>query len=199
MVLRLARTASKPATPNDDDLALLAAVATGDMSAFETLHGRYHRRVFGFALRLTGRFEVAEEVVGDTMMVVWRRAADFEGRSKVSTWILGIAYRTALKARKRAAVENLHDEIDDDLPAERTGPEELDALFERRQVMAALRQLPTEQRAIVELTYYYGYKLIEIAQITDCPVGTVKTRMFHARAKLRGLLGGRAMAEGGAG
>ena len=92
------------------------------MAAFERLHRRFHRRVFGFALRLTERFELAEEVVNDTMMTVWRKAMDFEGRSKVSTWILGIAYRTAIKARRRSAPERLHDELDDQLQADRTGP-----------------------------------------------------------------------------
>ncbi|GMG84665.1 sigma-70 family RNA polymerase sigma factor [Paralimibaculum aggregatum] len=176
--------------PEDTDTALLAATARGDRTAFERLFRRYHGPVFGFALRLTGRPDLADEVVGDTMMTVWRKAEGFEGRAKPSTWIFGIAYRVAAKARGRRAKDSLHDELDDQFPAARSGTEAMEAVFDAKAVRAALATLPVEQRATVELTYFYGYRLTEIAEITDCPVGTVKTRMFHARAKLRALLGG---------
>ncbi len=172
----------------DTDGALLAAVGAGDMAAFERLHRRFHRRVAGFALRMTRRHDLAEEIAEDTLLAVWRGASGFRGQSRASTWIFGIAYRMALRALRKTAKDRLHDEIDDSLPAERTGTDEVEMLFARRQVLAAVAQLPLEQRATVELTYYYGYKLTEIAEITGCPVGTVKTRMFHARAKLRALL-----------
>ncbi|MEM6943501.1 MAG: sigma-70 family RNA polymerase sigma factor [Pseudomonadota bacterium] len=179
------------------DLALLRATAAGDLQAFERLHRRYHPKVFGFALRLTERFEAAEEVVEDTMMVVWRKASEFRGAARPSTWIFGIAYRIALKARKRLAVDRLHDEIDPDMPSAQGGMETVEMVFERSRVVAALQRLPLQQRATVELTYYHGYRLSEIAEITDCPLGTVKTRMFHARAKLRELLGERDDVVGG--
>ncbi len=196
MALKLARRVLARAKPAEADAALIAAVATGDIAAFERLHKRYHRRVFGFALRLTGRFDLAEEVVNDTMMTVWRKASGFEGRSKVSTWILGVAYRTAIKARRKSEPERLHDELDEQMQTDRTGLDEIEIIFDRERIAAALQRLPIEQRAIVELTYHYGYKLAEIAQITECPVGTVKSRMFHARAKLRALLSERPLWTG---
>ncbi|MEO0821832.1 MAG: sigma-70 family RNA polymerase sigma factor [Pseudomonadota bacterium] len=190
MPLQIVGASHMQSSSEETDLALLVATAQGDMSAFERLHRRFHPRLFGFALRLTDRHDLAEEVVNDTMMTVWRKAAAFQARSRASTWIFGIAYRIALKARHRRRGDRLHDEIDDEMPAERTGTQEVEALFDRKQVAAALRLLPTKQRATVELTYFYGYALAEIAEITDCPVGTVKTRMFHARARLREILSG---------
>lgn len=189
MPLRLLRGLSKPQSPDETDAALLAATATGDVRAFERLYERFHKRLFGFAQRLTDRSDLADEVVTDTMMTVWRKAGAFEGRARPSTWIFGIAYRIARKAVSRMAPEHQTDPIDETLPAPRSGGEEIDAMILRRQVAAALRRLPAEQRATVELTYYHGYRLTEIAAITGCPVGTVKTRMFQAREKLRALLG----------
>ncbi|MEM1346108.1 MAG: sigma-70 family RNA polymerase sigma factor [Pseudomonadota bacterium] len=179
-------------TADATDKALLAATAKGDLAAFERLHQRYYGRINAFALRLTRRPELAEEVAGDTLMAVWKSAESFRGEAKPSTWILGIAYRMALRACRKAKRDALHDEIDDDLPAERTGSEEVETLFQRKAIAAAMERLSPEQRATVELTYFYGYRLTEIAEITGCPVGTVKTRMFHARARLRELLKGEA-------
>ncbi|MGF1447633.1 MAG: RNA polymerase sigma factor [Pikeienuella sp.] len=180
---------SGPGPGSDEaDGALLAATATGDMAAFERLHRRFYRRLYGFALRITERPEVAEEVVADTLMAVWQGASKFRGASKASTWIFGIAYRIALKARRKGRHDWRHDEIDETVPAAQSGTEEVETLFTKNRVAAALRRLPEEQRATVELTYLYGYKISEISEITGCPEGTVKTRMFHARAKLRVLL-----------
>ncbi len=186
-------------TDTDTDASLLAATARGDVAAFERLHRRFHARLFGFAVRITGRAEAAEEAVADTLMVVWRKAGDFRGDSRPSTWIFGIAYRIAMKARRRLAPEALHEEVDERIADATTGPETIEALFERKRIAAALRRLPPEQRAAVELTYFHGYKLTEVAAIQDCPVGTVKTRMFQARAKLRAILTAEAGATGGLG
>lgn len=173
----------------DEDRKLLAAVGGGDVRAFERLHQKFYGRLFGFTLRLLGRRDLADEVVNDTMMVVWRRAGAFEGRSAASTWIFAIAYRTALKARSRTAREALHDELEDNIAAEKDGDAVIDALFDAQSVARALSALSTEQRAIVELTYRFGYRLGEIAEVVGCPVGTVKSRMFAARTRMRGLLG----------
>ncbi|MEM6679592.1 MAG: sigma-70 family RNA polymerase sigma factor [Pseudomonadota bacterium] len=184
------RTMMTAADTDTSDAALLEATGAGDLAAFERLHRRFHRRLFGFAQRLTDRPELAEEVVSDTMLAVWRGASGFRGDSRPSTWIFGIAYRVAMRALSKTAHEKLHDEIDDEIEADRSGTDEVETLMQRRHIVAALRSLPPHQRATVELTYFYGYRLTEIAEITGCPVGTVKTRMFHARARLKGLLAG---------
>lgn len=171
------------------DRDLLAATATGDRTAFETLYRTHYPRLLGFATRVSGRPDLGEEAVNDTMMTVWRRAGSFEGRSSVSTWMFGIAYRIAARARGRMATRGARTaELDDEMPAEVTGTQQVEAAFERKAVLAALATLPDEQRVTAELAYYHGYTMAEIAEITDTPEGTVKTRLFHARAKLRKAL-----------
>lgn len=165
--------------------ALLARVASGEMDAFERFYREYHRRVVSFAFRTTRRLDLAEEVASDTLMTVWRKADSFAGRSKVSTWVFGIAYRKALKALSKAARTPIP--VD---PHEMAEPEpeesaDLAAVDTDRHLAAAVAKLPPEQRAVVALTYAYGYKYEEIARIVGCPVGTVKTRMRAARLKLR--------------
>src|SRR6201993_1512346 len=165
---------------------LIAKIAAGDRKAFEELYYLYHRRLARFLTRLTRRYDLAEEVVNDTFWVVWRKAGTFRGDSQPSTWILGIAYRkarNAFRATARLAEKNLQVEqlpLTDETPAD---TEEL-----RDWLGRALAELPVEQRLAVELCYELGHSCEEIATIMDCPVNTVKTRLFHARGKLQRLL-----------
>lgn len=171
------------------DHDLLAQVATGDVEAFELLFQRYRPRVSRFATRLTTRRDIVEEVVNDTLMVVWQKAGSFRGEARLSSWILGIAYRITLKKLRqssRRAEEKLPD-------AEKLADfEEPETLLSRRQsreqVRRALERLTPEHRAVVELTFFDGLSYREIAQIVGCPQNTVKTRMFHARKRLKRLL-----------
>jgi RNA polymerase sigma-70 factor (ECF subfamily) len=165
---------------------LIERIAEGDRRALEELYHLYHRRMARFLTRLTRRYEVAEEVINDTFWVVWRKAKDFRGDSQVSTWILGIAYRkarTAFRASSRLAERELEiatEALTHESPA---NTEEL-----RDWLGQALEHLPLEQRMAVELCYELGYSCEEIGTIMDCPANTVKTRLFHARAKLQRLL-----------
>jgi RNA polymerase sigma-70 factor (ECF subfamily) len=172
-----------------DERSLLDRVAGGDRTAFETLYTLYYPRLFRFLLRYTGSLGHVEELINDVMLVVWRRASDFRGRSKVSTWVLGIAYRKGLKSLDRDRRRPRHDDIDEIELASVESPEhDLSRRQLRDRVLAALGRLPAEQRAVLELTYYHGCSYPEIAEILGCPHNTVKTRMFHARRKLRDLL-----------
>jgi RNA polymerase sigma-70 factor (ECF subfamily) len=172
------------------DLALLARVANGDREALRDLYGTYYHPLLRFIHRITGRLDLAQEGVNDVMLVVWRSSASFGRRSTVSTWIMGIAYRKALKllaASRRWTGRLADDPIEDlversPLVAEHSDDDLRDLLD------GALRHLSAEHRAVVELTYFYGCSYEEIAVIAACPVNTVKTRMFHARAKLKTLL-----------
>jgi RNA polymerase sigma factor (sigma-70 family) len=175
-------------TADDDDRALLARVNAGDRHAFRLLYAKYYHPLLRFIYRITGQLELAQEAVNDVMLVVWETGRTFAGRSKLSTWIMGIAYRKALKALERSRRWSMRlapeEAIDGNEP--RTGATELTERDELQDLLErALRELPPKQRAVVELTYYYGYSYEEIAAIADCPVNTVKTRMFHARAKLK--------------
>ena len=165
---------------------LMARVGDGDRKAFEELYNLYHRRMARFLTRLTRRYDLAEEIINDTFWVVWRKARGFRGDSQPSTWILGIAYRkarNAFRAAARIAAQNLDEQLAPPTSEEPASTEEL-----RDWLSQALVQLPPEQRLAVHLCYELGHSCEEIATIMGCPVNTVKTRLFHARAKLQKLL-----------
>ena len=171
--------------PADDEL--LDRVAQGDIGAFEALFRRYRprlRRYLGFR---TGHPELVDEMVNDTMLVVWRRARSFDLKSRASTWIIGIALRVGLKAsRARPPSEP----FDMETPADTAGIPERQVAQKELQagLRDALRLLSPEHRAVIELAYFHGLSCREIAQAFDCPQDTVKTRMFYARRRLKVLL-----------
>ncbi len=169
---------------DDDDRALLDAIVRHERKAIDELYLNYHRRLARFLSRIVPRYESVEEIINDTFMVVWQHAAKFRGASRVSTWIMGIAYRTALKSLRRdlsAATQSV-----DDYPEQSVNPMQDTEMQEW--ILRAVMHLPIEQRLTIELAYHMGHSVEEIAAITECPVGTVKARMFHAREKLRRYL-----------
>jgi RNA polymerase sigma factor (sigma-70 family) len=173
-----------------DEVRLVSRIAAGDLRAFEALYRAYYPRLTRFLERVIRRAGIVEEVLNDTMLVVWHRADGYNGHCKVSTWIFAIAYRKALKALQRFD-EPVEDEAvqarADDCP----GPEERVGHSQLREALTkALDGLSAEHRAVVDLTYFHGLGCREIAEIVNCPVDTVKTRMFHARRRLRTLLTG---------
>jgi RNA polymerase sigma factor (sigma-70 family) len=169
------------------DVLLLQRIVQRDRDAFETLYRVYVRRLTRFLERVTRKPLEVEEVLDDTMMVVWDKAATFSGHSKVSTWIFSIAYRKALKALR--GLDQPIECDDSAWPLVENGPEDPLMQRELRRVLAsALARLSPEQRAVVELVFFHGCAYAEIAQIVECPIGTVKTRMFHALRRLRAML-----------
>lgn len=171
------------------DLALIEAIVGGDRNAFDALYRAYYTRLMDFLTRMVRRRELAEEVVNDTMYAVWTSSAGFAGRSRVSTWIFGIAYKKALKRlerERRTAAEQFEKGFD--APDDSDPQDEVSAAQLSRQLAAALSRLTPAHRSVVELTFLMDYSYEETAEIVGCPVNTVKTRMFHARAKLRQLL-----------
>ena len=182
-----------PSAPSGapDEARLLRRIEGRDMRAFETLYRIYHPRLTRFLMNMLHRSHLAEEALNDTMMVVWKRPDGFNGTSKVSTWIFAIAYRTALKTMSR--YEEPREDLQADLRQSADAP--ADHEIEHRQtqdiLLGAMARLSAEHRAVVDLTYFHEMGCREIAEIMDCPVGTVKTRMFHARHQLRQMLAGR--------
>jgi RNA polymerase sigma-70 factor, ECF subfamily len=164
------------------DSELLTAAGAGDHRALEELYLGYHRRLARFLYKFARRGVIVEEIINDTFMVVWRHASEFRFASQVSTWIFGIAYRTALKSiyreRNHSATRSL-----DECPEQTVDP-----MLETEVqdwVMHGLSGLSDEQAVTLQLACHIGHSLIEIAEITGAPVGTVKARMFHARQRLR--------------
>lgn len=169
---------------------LLARVVTRDVSAFERLYRLYEPRLSRFLANVLHRPQLVEEVLNDTMMVVWQNAASFRGESKLSTWIFAIAYRKALKARG-----SWPDPIEDVAAHDHRSLEPgADQHVEQRwlyeALVGAMGKLSPEHRAVLDLTYFHEMGYREIAEVVDCPVDTVKTRMFHARRRLRQALPG---------
>jgi RNA polymerase sigma-70 factor (ECF subfamily) len=185
-----ARTPGTGRRAGVEELRLLERIRGGDRQAFELLYRLYHPRLTRFLINLVRRPQLVEEVLNDTLMVVWERSDSFNGASKLSTWIFAIAYRKAMKAVRR------QDEPVDDPEAERRpslseGPEEAVAHHRAHELLVrAMGELSVHHRAVVDLTYFHEMGYREIAGILDCPVDTVKTRMFHARRHLRRRLEG---------
>ncbi len=181
------------ASSRDDatDLTLLRQVAARDRAALATLYRGYHPRLCQFLARLTRRGELIEEIINDCFWIVWQKAESFRGDSRVSTWIMGIAYRCGLKALRQDGGADLgtialDDEAHEHQQALSDNPGDGREL--RDWLAKGMDRLSLDQRLVLELAYVGGHSLEEIAVITDSPVGTVKARMFHARVKLRNLL-----------
>lgn len=178
-----------PEVAIEPELLLLRRIAGGDRAAFRDLFDAYYRRLSRFCARLLNDPQLVEEVVNDTLMVIWRKAESFNARSQVSTWIFGIAYRLAMKAlaarQPRAGGIDAHGAVQDEAaPSVATQIEDTEV---RELIEVALMQLSPEHRAVLELAYFMGCSCAEIAAIVDCPVNTVKTRLFKARERLRAM------------
>jgi RNA polymerase sigma-70 factor (ECF subfamily) len=170
------------------DAQLIRQVVDGDRQAFELLYRSYFHRLARFLHRLTRNVGLIEELINDTMLVVWNKAGSWDGSCKVSTWVFAIAWRKARKSLH--ALDEAVDSEPDLWEAEPAcQPERQFALQRRRQAVdQALEGLPLEQRTVVQLTYFHDMAYGDIADIMECPVNTVKTRMFHARRRLARLL-----------
>lgn len=181
---------SSRAARDAEDLTLVQRIAEGDREAFERLYRAYAPRLGRFLLRMVGSQDLAEEALNDTLLVVWQKAERFEPRARVSSWLYGIAHNKGLHALGRLRVR--HRELpDDEHPRfvharEDRGDPETSALWrdQLRRVMQAVEALPTEQRTVVELTFFEHRSYAEIAEILGCPENTVKTRMYYARRQL---------------
>ncbi|MGH8613092.1 MAG: RNA polymerase sigma factor [Gammaproteobacteria bacterium] len=171
------------------DTDLIRRIGAGDQQAFEQLYNRYYHYLFRFIYRMTRRLESTEEIINDVMLVVWEKAANLELTSRASTWILSIAYRKSLKSldQYRANYADVSvEDIEYDLPSDDEAT--MKQLELTDWVLVALESVSREQRTVVELAYFHGMRYSDIADVMGCPESTVKTRMFHARKKLRSLL-----------
>lgn len=158
-----------------------------DHAAMEQLYLRYRPRLLGFLRRLTDDQDVREEAYNDIMVKVWEKAHQYQGRSKVSSWIFSIAYRTCLRmVKKQQRRDKVIQLVGQDLPE--IAQAEEDGQFDDKQIQAAVRGLPAKQRIVVELCYFEGYSLEEIGRIVKCPQSTVKTRLHYARKKIQQML-----------
>ncbi len=170
--------------------ALLAAIADGSERALEDFYRASHARIYAFALKRLGDPVAAAEVLNEVMLEVWRHAARFEGRSRVMTWVLGIAHHKVLDVMRRRGRDAAHETIDDSLADEDT-PTSFAVLAGADDAVAVrrcLEGLSDAHRAVVHLAFFEDASYAEIADIVACPLGTVKTRMMHAKNALKRCL-----------
>ncbi|MCX4187491.1 RNA polymerase sigma factor [Methylophaga sp. OBS4] len=178
-----------------EDSHMIDLIAAGDEQALAQFYLRYESRLFRFIkAKLPDAFEAAD-IVNEVFMEVWQKAARFEKRAKVSTWLFSIAYFKTVDRMRKTRPESLSDEtlttLEDDSPASISC---LIQAEESEQVHHCIGTLKPDHRAVMELTFFEDMSYREIAQIVQCPENTVKTRMFHARQAmkkcLQRLLGG---------
>ena len=172
-----------------EDTELIKRIAKQDQTAVEVLYGRYQVRVFRFILRKVRSEAVAEELTNEVFMEVWRNASRFEGRSSLSSWILGIAHNRAISSLRKRREAELDDDAAGAIADDSDDPE---VTAQKTDKGALLRQcmerLSDEHRTIIDLVYYHEKSIAEVAEIVEIPQNTVKTRMFYARKKLSEFL-----------
>jgi RNA polymerase sigma-70 factor (ECF subfamily) len=170
---------------------LLRRVVARDRAAFRSLYHALRPALIRHLYRLLRRADKVDEVLNDVMWVVWQNAGAFRGDARVTTWVLGIATLKSRRVRahlQRELERSQSPAVDGDeigAPSGEFGGPSIDL---DRDLADGLARLSTEHRHAIELTYYFGYSCAEVAQLLDCPVGTVKTRLFHARRRLKHYL-----------
>jgi RNA polymerase sigma-70 factor (ECF subfamily) len=171
------------------DEALISAIAAGDQRAMHSLYVRHSVRVYRFVLRLTNNSSLAEDLVSEVFIDVWRDARGFKAKSQVSTWLLAIARNKALSAMRARLDQQLDDETAMSIPDPADDAETI--MNERGRsaiVQRCLSQLSPLHREVLDLVYYHEKSLEDIARIVGTPENTVKTRVFYARRRMGNLL-----------
>jgi RNA polymerase sigma-70 factor, ECF subfamily len=171
------------------DEALISRIATGDRLAMQALYARHHVRVYRFVVRLVGNTTVAEDLISEVFLDVWRQAGTFEARSAASTWLLAIARFKALSAMRRKPEEELDEKMAGAIEDPADDPETTVQKKNKSEILRkCLTALSKDHREIIDLVYYHEKSVEEVAGIVGIPEATVKTRMFYARKKLSELL-----------
>ena len=171
------------------DEALIGAIAAGNRRAMQLLYARHNVRIYRFVLHLANDRSLAEDLVSEVFLDVWRAAEGFKAKSKVSTWMLAIARHKALSALRRRSDEQLDE---DDATAITDPADDAETTVDKQDrsavVQHCLSQLSTLHREVLDLVYYHEKSVDEVAEIVGAPVNTVKTRMFYARKRMQTLL-----------
>ena len=184
-----ASPARAAATETSSDEVLIRRIADGDQLAMRTLFARYRVAIYRWLLRLVGDEALAEDLLSDVFLDVWRKAASFEARSSVSTWLLAIARYKALSARRQQPHAELNDELASTVADPADDPELVLQKKDRAELLRqSLAKLSREHGEVIDLVYYHGKSVKEVAETIGINEATVKTRMFYARKKLAELV-----------
>jgi RNA polymerase sigma-70 factor (ECF subfamily) len=178
----------KMADQHVDDATLLRLISQGDEDALVTLYARYGKNLYGYALRVVRNHEVAEDVLQDSLLTIWQKAKTFRGEGRVKAWLFAIVHNKAIRTFREKENAPLDDAARDPEYLE-TGVDEKHLSRERKRLLrSGLEKLSVEHRTVLELVFYQGMTMKEIAQICEVPVGTVKSRLNYAKAALKGVL-----------
>jgi RNA polymerase sigma-70 factor (ECF subfamily) len=174
---------------------LMRQVAAGEIGGLETIYDRYHAIAYAVALRITTEVGLAEDVVQDSFLGLWRNAARYaEDKGSVKGWLLAIVRHRAIDSmRRRRNGVAIADETEEPLPTALTLPDiwpEVAGRLDAEQIRLALRMLPVAQREAIEMAYFDGLTQREIASKTGAPLGTVKSRMRLGLVSMRRELTG---------
>jgi RNA polymerase sigma-70 factor (ECF subfamily) len=184
-----ASPARAAATETFSDETLMRRIARGDQLAMRTLYARHRVAIYRWLLRLVGEPALAEELLSDVFLDVWRKASSFAGRASVSTWLLAIARHKALSARRRRTDVALDRKLASALVDPADDPELVLEKKDREQRLRhGLARLSPEHSEVIDLAYYHGKSIKEIAEIVGINEATVKSRAFYARRKLAQLV-----------
>jgi RNA polymerase sigma-70 factor, ECF subfamily len=187
------RAAHRPSYRDLADEDLMQLVQRAEAAAFEVVYDRHAGSAFSLAYRMCGARQLAEEVVQEAFLSIWRSGARYDRRrGSVRTWVLGITHHRAIDALRRGVVQDRHRASDEGIEERFESGERTDVEVARREealeIRGALDVLPDEQRRAIELAYYGGFTQSEIAEMLDVPIGTVKGRMRLGMDKLRDRL-----------
>ena len=169
----------------------LVEIAAGREAALEQFYRHYHGQAFQFALRLVSNSADAAELANEAMLEVWRSATRFAGDSRVRTWLFGIVNHRAIDLLRRR--RRLHSDEVDELIDESPGCSVADVIGgaqDAGRVRACVAQLPERQKAVVHLAFFEELSYPEVAQVLNVPIGTIKTRVMHAKLRLQQCLAG---------
>ena len=182
-------TARRDPACDDAGAELLGRIGQGDEDAMAAFYREHGRVVLAQALLVTGERVLAEEIVQDTMLAVWRGASSFRGESSARSWVIGIARRQTRDRLRRQRLRVVDDAFLADQPGQGPGPEAtaLDRA-ELAQVRVAIRDLAPAHREVLGLAFGSGLSLPEVASVLEIPVGTVKSRLTAARVALSRIL-----------
>lgn len=173
----------------DEDTLLLRRVAEGDRAALKQIYDRFQRPLVAYLSRFVRDMAVAEELAAEVMVGIWRQSARFEGRSSLDTWVFGIAHHKAVswlrKRRDEEMPEGAAEALVDDAPTPETRANDRGLTDMMARLIA---RLPSEQQAVLQLSYFQEMPVEQVAEVIGCPVNTVKTRMYYARQHLKKML-----------
>jgi RNA polymerase sigma-70 factor, ECF subfamily len=173
----------------DTDTDLVGRIAEGDNLAMKLLFARHNMKIFRFVLRLVRDETIAEDMINEVFLDVWRNARRFEGRSSVTTWLLAIARNKTWSVLRKRRESGLEEGVAEAIEDEADDPEVVAQKTDKGTAMRlCLKKISAEHREVIDLVYYHEASVEEVAMILGIPENTVKTRLFHARKKLSELL-----------